>query len=67
VFIESWVVHLGKRMGLTMGAMRLGSEDGKTCYTVNVDALDSCKAYADFVCYDSQCEHGKAAVGSSTL
>jgi hypothetical protein len=26
-------VHLGKRMGLTMGLMRLESEDGKVCYT----------------------------------
>ncbi|KAH6065309.1 hypothetical protein HBI67_126380 [Parastagonospora nodorum] len=33
VFVESWVVHLGKRMGLTMGVMRLDSEDGKVCYT----------------------------------
>ncbi|EUC47919.1 hypothetical protein COCMIDRAFT_34655 [Bipolaris oryzae ATCC 44560] len=33
VFVESWVVHLGKRMGLTMGTMKLGSKDGKVCYT----------------------------------
>jgi acyl-coenzyme A thioesterase 13 len=33
VFVESWVVHLGKRMGLTMGVMRLDSMDGKVCYT----------------------------------
>jgi acyl-coenzyme A thioesterase 13 len=46
VFVESWVVHLGKRMGLTMGTMRLDSVDGKVMYT---------------------CEHGKAAVGGSSL
>jgi acyl-coenzyme A thioesterase 13 len=46
VFVESWVVHLGKRMGQTAGVMRLDSEDGKVCYT---------------------CEHGKAAVGGSSL
>lgn len=33
VFVESWVVHLGKRMGLTRGAMRLDSEDGKVLYS----------------------------------
>lgn len=33
IFVESWVVHLGQRMGLTMGAMKLGSMDGKVCYT----------------------------------
>ena len=33
VFVESRVVHLGKRMGLTAGEMRLGSIDGKVCYT----------------------------------
>jgi acyl-coenzyme A thioesterase 13 len=33
VFVESWVVHLGKRMGQTAGVMRLDSEDGKVCYT----------------------------------
>lgn len=33
VFVESWVVNLGKRMGLIMGTMRLGSMDGKICYT----------------------------------
>ncbi|KAF1838495.1 hypothetical protein BDW02DRAFT_488826, partial [Decorospora gaudefroyi] len=33
VFVESWVVHLGKRMGQTMGIMRLGSADGKACYS----------------------------------
>ncbi|KAF1947255.1 beta-xylosidase [Clathrospora elynae] len=30
VYVESCVVHLGKRMGLTMGMMRLDSEDGKS-------------------------------------
>ncbi|KAF2131968.1 glycoside hydrolase family 43 protein [Dothidotthia symphoricarpi CBS 119687] len=33
VFVESRVVHLGKRMGLTTGVMRLGSMEGKVCYT----------------------------------
>ncbi|EMD65347.1 hypothetical protein COCSADRAFT_180132 [Bipolaris sorokiniana ND90Pr] len=33
IFVESWVVHLGKRMGLTMGTMKLDSKDGKVCYT----------------------------------
>jgi acyl-coenzyme A thioesterase 13 len=33
VFVESWVVHLGKRLGQTRGLMRLGSEDGKVGYT----------------------------------
>lgn len=33
MFVESWVVNLGKRMGLIMGTMRLGSMDGKICYT----------------------------------
>jgi acyl-coenzyme A thioesterase 13 len=33
VYIESQVVHLGKRMGLTTGVMKLGSEDGKVLYT----------------------------------
>ncbi|KAF1841419.1 Thioesterase/thiol ester dehydrase-isomerase [Cucurbitaria berberidis CBS 394.84] len=33
VFVESWVVHLGKRMGHTMATMRLDAEDGKVCYT----------------------------------
>ncbi|KAL5114233.1 hypothetical protein ACEQ8H_007885 [Pleosporales sp. CAS-2024a] len=27
------VVHLGKRIGLLSGTMRLGSPDGKLCYT----------------------------------
>lgn len=31
VTVESWVTHLGKRMGHTMGEMRL--EDGRVCYT----------------------------------
>ncbi|KAF2643431.1 Thioesterase/thiol ester dehydrase-isomerase [Massarina eburnea CBS 473.64] len=44
VTVESEVVHLGKRMGMTRGVMR--GEDGKICYT---------------------CEHGKAAVGKSSL
>jgi acyl-coenzyme A thioesterase 13 len=33
VYVESKVVHLGKRMGLTVGVMRLDSMDGKVCYT----------------------------------
>lgn len=33
VFVESWVVHLGKRMGLTAGVMKLDSLDGKVCYS----------------------------------
>ncbi|OAL57058.1 Thioesterase/thiol ester dehydrase-isomerase [Pyrenochaeta sp. DS3sAY3a] len=33
VYVESWVVHLGKRMGSTMGVMRVGAPDGKICYT----------------------------------
>lgn len=33
VFIESHVVHLGKRLAQTAGVMRLGSVDGKVCYT----------------------------------
>lgn len=33
MFVESWVVHLGKRMGLTQGVMRLESLDGKAAYT----------------------------------
>ncbi|KAF1994654.1 Thioesterase/thiol ester dehydrase-isomerase [Amniculicola lignicola CBS 123094] len=44
VFVESEVVHLGRRMGLTRGVMK--TENGKICYT---------------------CEHGKAAVGASSL
>lgn len=41
VFIESWVVNLGRRMGSTMGTMRLGSIDGKILYTVSSDPLSS--------------------------
>ena len=33
IFVESWVVHLGQRMGVTMGTMKMGSMDGKVCYT----------------------------------
>ncbi|KAF1965317.1 Thioesterase/thiol ester dehydrase-isomerase [Bimuria novae-zelandiae CBS 107.79] len=33
VFVESRVVHLGKRMAQTTGTMRLGSVDGKVAYT----------------------------------
>ena len=32
VYVESRVVHLGKRMGHTTGTMRLDTEDGKVCY-----------------------------------
>lgn len=46
VFVENYVVHMGKRLAQTTGVMRIGSPDGKVCYT---------------------CEHGKAAVGSSSL
>ncbi|KAF2741904.1 Thioesterase/thiol ester dehydrase-isomerase [Sporormia fimetaria CBS 119925] len=31
IFVESEVVHLGKRMGLIKGVIK--TEDGKTCYT----------------------------------
>jgi len=33
VYVESKVVHLGKRMGMTTGTMRIGSRDGKAAYT----------------------------------
>lgn len=33
VFVISKVVHLGKRLGLTSGEMRLESVDGKLCYS----------------------------------
>lgn len=32
VYVVSEVVHLGKRMGMTRGEMRIGSADGKVCY-----------------------------------
>lgn len=44
VIVESEVVHLGKKMGLTRALIK--TEDGKVCYT---------------------CEHGKAALGGSSL
>ncbi|KAF2856551.1 hypothetical protein T440DRAFT_549922 [Plenodomus tracheiphilus IPT5] len=33
IFVESKVVHLGKRMAQTTGTMKLGSKDGKVAYT----------------------------------
>jgi acyl-coenzyme A thioesterase 13 len=33
VYVESQVVHLGKRMGVSTGTMRIGSVDGKLAYT----------------------------------
>ena len=33
VYVESQVVHLGKRMGVATGLMRLGTADGKIGYT----------------------------------
>lgn len=33
VFVESRVVHLGKRLAQTTGVMRIGSVDGKIAYT----------------------------------
>jgi acyl-coenzyme A thioesterase 13 len=44
VWVESEVVHLGRKLAMTRGLIR--TEDGKVCYT---------------------CEHGKAAVGGSSL
>ncbi|KAG9187821.1 hypothetical protein G6011_05692 [Alternaria panax] len=67
VFVESWVVHLGKRLGQTKGLMRLGSEDGKVCYTCEHDKANARLPWACATCnYTCDINSDRARIHAAT-
>jgi acyl-coenzyme A thioesterase 13 len=63
IWVDSWVVHLGKKMGVIKGEIR--NEAGKLANASHNCERIELMHYLGKVCY--LCEHNKAVVGSSSL